>query len=140
MSRRTYLLAVWLLFALMVFVAAHAQTVDAADPAPSVPSAAKTPATEWLFQAALGADMLQTLDLHRVGLVETNGLLGSRPNESQIAAYFVTFGILHYLVTRELVRESVPSSIVTAWEAGTISLEMAYVKHNASLGIHFYLP
>lgn len=110
-----------------------------AQAAPTQPSLA-TPGTEWLFHAALAADMLQTLDLRRAGLSETNGLLGKQPNQAQIVGYFVGMGLAHYIATRVLVTQHVTPSIVQAWEAGTIGLEMAYVKHNASLGVHFYFP
>lgn len=127
---------------------AHAQYVsdparDAA-PAGTSTSTVATPtavrAEELLFQGALLLDYLQSMDLHRTQWVETNGILGQHPNEAHISAYFVGVGVIHYLVTRELVREHVPTSIIHGWETGTIGLEMAYVKHNASLGIHLYFP
>lgn len=108
--------------------------------APTVTPSLSTPGTEWLFQAALGADMLQTLDLQRSKRLETNALLGRQPNQAQILSYFVGMGLAHFIATRVLVTQHVTPSIVQAWEAGTISLEMAYVKHNASLGVHFYFP
>lgn len=131
---------------LLLLVAYHSDAQEAGTPASAVlvPAPAgtlATPGTEWLFDAALGADMLQSLQIHRTpNMQEGNTLLGPRPNEAQICGYFVGMGIIHYLVTRELVRSHVPRSILQGWETGTIGLEMAYVKHNASLGIHFYVP
>lgn len=100
----------------------------------------RTPGTEWLFDAALGADMLQSLQIHRTSLVETNSLLGAHAPESHVLAYFVGMGVAHYLLTRALIREHVSSGVIQAWETGTIGLEMAYVKRNASLGVRFYFP
>jgi len=108
-------------------------------PAPTVRQA--TPGTEWLFDLALTADMLQTLNIHRTPMLyESNAFLGRRPSEAKIVAYSLTCGILHYLVTRELVNHYSNHSIVSMWENGTIGLEMVVVKHNASLGLHFYFP
>jgi hypothetical protein len=128
-----------LVLLLLVSMHVNAQTVPAGTPAVT-PASLATPGTEWLFDAALGADMLQSLQIHRTGLVETNSVLGPRANEAQIVGYFVGMGVIHYLATRELIRQHVPSSIVQMWETGTIGLELAYVKHNASLGVHFYVP
>lgn len=133
------------LFFLALLCLAHgkgwAQSAPAPAATPTVTPSLSTPGTEWLFDAALGADMLQTLQIHRVpGVVESNVLLGQRPNEAQVVGYFVSAGIAHFIATRILVTQHVTPSIVQAWEAGTIGLEMAYVKHNASLGVHFYFP
>lgn len=120
-------------------VGAHAQTTT--DPSTGNTIFTKTPYDEYLFDLALGADMLQTLNIHQhANLIETNPIEGQHPSEGKIIAYNVSCAVLHWLLTHEMVREHVPSAIVHAWEAGTISLEMAYVKHNASLGIHFYVP
>ena len=72
--------------------------------------------------------------------METNSLLGAHAPESHVLAYFVGMGVAHYLLTRGLIREHVSNTLIQAWESGTIGLEMAYVKHNASLGVRFYLP
>jgi hypothetical protein len=117
----------------------HAQTTM--DPSTGNTVFTKMPYDEYLFDLALSADMLQSLQIHQhPNFIETNALLGSHPSEGQIIGYFVGVGTLHWLSTHEMVREHVPSSFIHAWEAGTIGLEMAYVKHNASLGIHFYVP
>lgn len=126
-----------LVLLLLVSMHVNAQNAPAGT---SPPVSLKTPGTEWLFDAALGADMLQSLQIHRTSLVETNSLLGAHAPESHVLAYFVGMGVAHYLLTRALIREHVSSSVIQAWEAGTITLEMAYVKHNASLGVHFYVP
>lgn len=127
------------LLVLLLFVAytSSAQTTPALVPAGTSLS---TPGTEWLFQAALTADMLQSLQIHRTHLAETNTLLGAHAAESHVVAYFVGMGVAHYLLTRALVREHVSRSVIQAWESGTIGIEVAYVKHNASLGVHFYVP
>lgn len=124
--------ALALLLMLVACGAAHAQTVPG--------NTLATPGTEWLFTAALTADMLQSLQIHRTGMVETNSVLGTHPNQAQIVGYFVGMGVAHYLLTRALIREHVSSGLITAWETGTIGIELAYVKHNASLGVRFYLP
>lgn len=135
---RLILLSGILLMLLFVCVSqARAQNVPAGTPA--APSLA-TPGTEWLFQAALTANMLQSLQIRHSGLVETNSALGGHPNQAQIVGYFVGIGVAHYLLTRRLIREHVSSGLISAWETGTIGIELAYVKHNASLGVHFYVP
>ena len=127
-----------MILVLLLLVAYHSDAQNAPT-GTSTPSLA-TPGTEWLFDAALGADMLQTLDLHRAGLTESNPLLGVHPNQSTTVGYFVGAGVIHYLLTRELIRQHVSTSLLQAWEAGTIGIEMAYVKRNASLGVRFYFP
>lgn len=134
--RLIVLLGVLVLLLFVCISQAHAQTVPQGTPNASL----ATPGTEWLFTAALGADMLQSLQIHRTQYVETNTVLGPHAPEAQIVAYFVGMGVAHYLLTRALIREHVSSGVIQAWEAGTIGLEMAYVKHNASLGVHFYVP
>ncbi len=97
-----------------------------------------TPATEWVYQTAAFADMLTTLDIkhHPASqVVETNVVLGQRPSDAKVIGYFATTGALHYLFTRELVREHVPSSVVQAWEALGIGLEVGVVAHNYSMGV-----
>jgi len=129
-----------ILVLLMFVLATGAFAQETAAPVPTGTSLA-TPGTEWLFDAALGADMLQSLQVHRVpGATQRSGVLGPHANEAQICGYFVGMGVLHYLATRALIREHVSSGLIQAWETGTISLEMVYVKRNASLGIHFYVP
>jgi hypothetical protein len=138
-------------FWLIVLIVCCHRPIHAADAEPETPSftlpatvPAKniaTPGTEWLFDLALTADMLQTLNIHRTPpLYESNAFLGSRPSEAKIIGYSLTCGVLHYLVTRELINKYSSSSIVSMWESGTIGLEMVVVKHNASLGLHFYFP
>lgn len=139
---RLVLLSGLLLLLLLVCASSYAQTAPVpAGTSPTVaPVSTATPMTEWLFDAALTADALQSLRAQQMGLSETNSVLGAHPNQAQTVGYFVGAGVIHYLLTRELIRQHVPSSIVQMWETGTIGLEMAYVKHNASLGVHFYVP
>lgn len=113
---------------------ARAQNAPAGTPTP------RTPASEWLFDLALTADTLQTLDIHRhPGFTEMNTIEGRHPNQAQILGYALTMGVLHYLVTRELLKHST-SGVVSMWESGTIGLELIVVKRNASLGLRFYFP
>lgn len=97
---------------------------------------AKTPVTEWVYQGVALGDMLTTLDIAKhPGLVEENPLLGQHPSDGKVLGYFAATGVLHYLVTRELVRENVPAPIVQTWEALGIGLEVGMVAHNYSLGL-----
>lgn len=147
---RLVLLSGLLLLLLLVCASSYADQPQATGTSPVVvpagtsptvaPVSTATPMTEWLFDTALAADALQSLRAQQMGLSETNSVLGAHPNQAQTVGYFVGAGVIHYLLTRELIRQHVPSSIVQMWETGTIGLEMAYVKHNASLGVHFYVP
>jgi hypothetical protein len=97
---------------------------------------AKTPVTEWVYQGAAFADMLTTLDISKhPNLVEENPLMGQHPSDGKVLGYFAATGVLHYLVTRELVRENVPAPIVQTWEALGIGLEVGMVAHNYSIGL-----
>jgi len=85
---------------------------------------AKTPVTEWVYQGAAFADMLTTLDIAKhPNLVEENPLMGQHPSDGKVLGYFAATGVLHYLVTRELVR-----------------LEVGMVAHNYSIGLRVRLP
>jgi hypothetical protein len=102
---------------------------------------AKTPVTEWVYQGAAFADMLTTLDIAKhPNLVEENPLMGQHPSDGKVLGYFAATGVLHYLVTRELVRENVPAPIVQTWEALGIGLEVGMVAHNYSIGLRVRLP
>ena len=126
--RATILMALALALACFYAHSAHATDTDA-----------PTPKLEWVYQGAAVADMLTTLDIRHhpaSKVVETNPILGQRPSDGQVLGYFVATGALHYLVTRELVRENVPSAVVNAWEGGTIGLELGMVGHNYAIGLH----
>ena len=118
----------WALLAwLGLTIAAHADETS-----PSAP----TPVTEWVYQGAAFADMLTTLDIAKhPNLVEENPLIGQRPSTGKVLAYFAGTGLLHWAMTRELVRESVPAPIVQTWEALGIGLEVGMVAHNYSIGL-----
>jgi hypothetical protein len=118
------------MFALLAaFLCSHAKADDTNPNAP-------TPVTEWVYQGAAFADMLTTLDIARhPNLVEENPLMGQHPSDGRVLGYFAATGVLHYLVTRELVRENVPAPIVQTWEALGIGLEVGMVAHNYSLGL-----
>ena len=118
------------MFALLAaFLCSHAKADD------TNPSAL-TPVTEWVYQGAAFADMLTTLDISRhPNLVEENPLMGQHPSDGKVLGYFAATGVLHYLVTRELVRENVPAPIVQTWEALGIGLEVGMVAHNYQIGL-----
>lgn len=97
---------------------------------------APTPATEWVYQSAAFADMLTTLDIAKhPELHETNAILGEHPSDGKVIGYFAATGLLHWALTRELVREHVPSPIVQTWEGASIALEVGMVAHNYSIGL-----
>jgi hypothetical protein len=118
------------MFALLAaFLCSHAKADDTNPNAP-------TPVTEWVYQGAAFADMLTTLDIAKhPNLVEENPLMGQHPSDGKVLGYFAATGVLHYLVTRELVRENVPAPIVQTWEALGIGLEVGMVAHNYSIGL-----
>lgn len=119
--------ALMILLVLSMFNAAHADETN-----PNAP----TPVTEWVYQGAAFADMLTTLDIAKhPNLVEENPLMGQHPSDGKVLGYFAATGALHYLVTRELVRENVPAPIVQTWEALGIGLEVGMVAHNYSIGL-----
>jgi hypothetical protein len=123
-----WVLAPWVLIAGLA-VAAHADDVVVKPP---------TPALEWAYQGAALVDMLTTLDIkHHPAdkIVEMNPFLGSRPSDGKVLAYFAAAGLLHYALTRELVRENVPAPIVQTWEALSIGLELGMVGHNYGIGL-----
>jgi hypothetical protein len=97
---------------------------------------AKTPATEWVYQSAAFVDMLTTLDIRHTKLQELNPILGPHPSDAKVVGYFAAAGLLHWAITRELVRENVPAPIVQTWEGLGIALEVGVVGHNYSLGLH----
>ena len=114
---------------LAAFLCSHAKADDTNPNAP-------TPVTEWVYQGAAFADMLTTLDISRhPNLVEENPLMGQHPSDGKVLGYFAATGVLHYLVTRELVRENVPAPIVQTWEALGIGLEVGMVAHNYQIGL-----
>jgi hypothetical protein len=95
------------------------------------------PKLEWVFDAALAADMLTTNDIKGSGLVETNPILGQHPSTGKIVAYGGAVAALHAAVTYEMVSQGVPHAIITGWEAVSIGVETGYVVHNYSLGLRF---
>jgi hypothetical protein len=123
------------MFALLAaFLCSHAKADDTNPNAP-------TPVTEWVYQGAAFADMLTTLDIkNHPNLQELNPLLGAHPSDGKVLAYFAGTGLLHWAITRELVRESVPAPIVQTWEALGIGLEVGMVAHNYSIGLRVRLP
>ena len=123
-------LIMWLLLVLLMLAVTGRAHADETNPN------APTPVTEWVYQGAAFADMLTTLDISRhPNLVEENPLMGQHPSDGRVLGYFAATGVLHYLVTRELVRENVPAPIVQTWEALGIGLEVGMVAHNYSIGL-----
>jgi hypothetical protein len=93
------------------------------------------PKLEFVFDAALMADMMTTADIKNTDLVETNPILGQRPSDAKIAAYGLTMAGLHAAITYEMVSNDVPRGIITAWELVSIGVEAGYVAHNYHLGL-----
>jgi hypothetical protein len=97
--------------------------------------AADLPPAEYVFDAALAADMLTTADIHNhARLYETNPILGRHPSEARIAIYGATSALAHAGVTLLL-----PRRFVEAWEALSIGVEVGYVAHNYHLGLRLKL-
>lgn len=99
------------------------------------------PPLEFVFDAALTADMLTTADIKNTrykntGLpyVETNPILGQRPSASKIAAYGAGMALLHAAITYEMVSQGVPRAIINVWEIIGIGVEAGYVAHNYKVG------
>jgi hypothetical protein len=93
------------------------------------------PKLEYVFDAALMADMMTTADIKNTNLVETNPILGAHPSDAKIAAYGLGAAALHAAITYEMVSNDVPRGIITAWELVSIGVETGYVAHNYKLGL-----
>lgn len=138
--RRSEWLVVILIVLILAFIAGRADAQEAdggvkqRDELPNFWRA--MPKAEWLFDAALAADMLTTYDIRRhPELEEKNVLLGAHPNGAQIAGYGLLMAGLHAAITYELVREDVPTPVVAVWELVTIGIETAYTVNNYRLGL-----
>lgn len=94
------------------------------------------PALEFVFDAALTADMLTTAQIHNhPPLIETNPILGQHPSTGKIALYGLGVATLHAAITYEMISQDVPKPIITAWELLSIGVEVGYTAHNYSLGV-----
>jgi hypothetical protein len=94
------------------------------------------PKLEFVFDAALMADMMTTADIkNHPGLYETNPILGLHPSDAKIAAYGLTMAGLHAAITYEMVSNDVPRAIINAWELVSIGVEAGYVARNYRLGL-----
>jgi hypothetical protein len=115
------------------------------------------PKLEFVFDAALMADIMTTADIKNHpqqcspamaningtgqqsvcsgGLVETNPILGAHPSDAKIAAYGLTMAGLHAAITYEMVSNDVPRAIINAWELVSIGVEAGYVARNYRLGL-----
>lgn len=92
------------------------------------------PPLEFVFDAALTADMLTTADIHNTKWVETNPLLGEHPSAGKIAAYGAGVALIHAAITYEMVSNDVPKPIIYVWELIGIGVEVSYTAHNYRLG------
>lgn len=117
-----------ILWALLIWLAtAIVQRASAAE---------SVPATEWVYQGIAAVDMAQTLNIKNTpGIQESNPILGAYPSDAKVVGYFAVTGVVHYLITRELVTHDVPAPIVQLWECVGIGIEAAAVGHNYQLGI-----
>jgi hypothetical protein len=99
------------------------------------------PKLEYVFDAALAADMLTTLDIknHPGKIEETNAILGKHPSDAKVITYGLACGAVHALITREMVNGHVPSVIVNVWEALSIGVEARAAGNNYRLGLRFAL-
>lgn len=102
------------------------------------------PKLEFVFDAALAADMFTTLDIknHRNAdgtwaLEEKNPLLGSHPSDGRIVGTCGVSAAVHALITYEMVSNGVPRGVVTAWEALSIGIEGGAAAHNLKVGLRF---
>jgi hypothetical protein len=104
------------------------------------------PTTEWVYQGLAAVDMLQTLDISKhkpvcdqagctPGIQESNPILGPYPSNGKVVGYFAVTGVLHFLLTKELVNGHVPGLLVQGWECATIGLEAYAIGHNYHIGL-----
>jgi hypothetical protein len=94
------------------------------------------PVEEFVFDAALAADMLTTADIkNHPNLIETNPILGQHPSDAKIAMYGASAALLHAAVTYELVSQDVPKPVIRVWEYLSIGVEVGYVTHNYKIGL-----
>lgn len=104
-----------------------------ADDAPVIGDWSKADvALEAAFALTLLADHNQTKQIkNHPGLRESNPLLGDNPSDARIRNYFVGAMVSHVLVANAL-----PSGkLRTAFQAGTIVLEVAIVGRNKRMGL-----
>lgn len=132
--------------ALIAFVmfASNAHSAEVDDNAQSRPTIgeriAGLPKTEWVFDAALAADMMTTLDIrHHPGYYEQNPILGQHPSDAKVIGYVALSAALHAFITNEMVTEHVPMPIIQTWEAGSIAIEVGCAAHNYHIGLRFRL-
>lgn len=98
------------------------------------------PVTEYVFDAALAADMITTADIHNhYGMYETNPVMGRHPSDAKIAVYGAASAVVHAGVTLLMQHENVNPKIIQVWEFFSIGFEIGYVAHNYHLGLRMKL-
>jgi hypothetical protein len=97
-------------------------------------------AAEAAFQVANIVDLQQTLDIkhHKrayesADVFDGGSIIGERPRDPAIYAYLGAEGILHAGVSLALARWSPWTA--RAWEAGTLSVKILTIRHNAGIGL-----
>lgn len=91
--------------------------------------------SEWQREGAFLAlgliDYGQTRDIkNHAGMYETNPLLGRNPSDARIRNYFLASGVAHLGITYLL-----PRQYRSAWQWGTMAIELGVVAHNYSIGL-----
>lgn len=90
--------------------------------------ARRIPRSEWVYQTLNVIDGLQTIRCLDTGRChEANPLLGKNPSPGKLIGVKAASGIVHYLITRELVRRGGP---VNTWEFITIAVQGGVVALN----------
>ncbi len=88
---------------------------------------------ESTYMLALVADWSQTLYIsEHEEFVETNPILGRRPDRGEVNAYFALSALTHFAVSYFL-----PSRYRDFWISYWLGYEIAFVQRNASIGVGF---
>jgi len=97
---------------------------------------------ETTYQVLAAVDWAQTRGFRRGSVLcsrdgqnncyryEQNVILGPRPSQDRIDAYFVATGIAHYLISKAL-----PEKYRTLFQYISIGVEVGVVSHNFSFGV-----
>lgn len=92
-------------------------------------------ARQSVYAAAVTADAVTTSRIqHRSDVVESgpmaSELIGRNPDDADVAAYFVTVGLSHWMIARAL-----PPQWRKYWQAGTTALHLRAVHTNCEHGL-----